>query len=137
MGKKYLVTGSRQATQEMLEATAFIVEKIAKAGGSLIVGDAPGVDARAISDAERLGIDVTIYAGYKTCRASHNSAKVILTGLSYPERDKLMAQECDVCIAVWNGTSRGAKLTYDYASNLGKRCLLMDFSNREWEVSDG
>jgi hypothetical protein len=42
-------------------------------------------------------------------------------------RDRLMAQRCDPCVAVWNGRSRGTKATFEYARRLGKRVLVRAF----------
>jgi hypothetical protein len=42
-------------------------------------------------------------------------------------RDRLMAQRCDLCVAVWNGRSRGTNATFESARRLGKRVVVRTF----------
>jgi hypothetical protein len=49
---------------------------------------------------------------------------VVVVPEAYAVRDRLMAQGCDFCVAVWNGRSRGTKATFEYARRLGKRVVV-------------
>ena len=42
---------------------------------------------------------------------------------SYPARDRGMARQCDLCVAIWNGRSHGTKYTAEYVQSLGKRVI--------------
>lgn len=118
--RRILVTGSRDATPAMLAAARKVVQQIAEEDGMLIVGDAPGIDAEAIREADRLGIKVDVFGAYSRVRNSTAKGRNFHYDCTYPERDRHMAELCDVCVAVWDGQSRGTKLTYEYTRQLGK-----------------
>ena len=65
------------------------------------------------------------YSRLRGRRRAHEAVIVI------PEddrvRDCLMAQRCDLCVAVWNGRSHGTKATFEYARRLGTRVLVRAF----------
>jgi hypothetical protein len=44
-------------------------------------------------------------------------------------RNKKMVDECDVCIAFWDGKSRGTEFTLDYAKKLDKKTYVVDCAN--------
>lgn len=117
--RKVLVTGSREMSAAMEKAVIAIVTKIAKDGDCLIVGDAPGVDATAIRTADRLGCQVVVYGANKLRNSTKTGTNHIVT-CTYSARDKLMADDCNVCVAVWNGESKGTRETFQYTLSLGK-----------------
>lgn len=115
-----LITGSRQATPTMLEFVDQLVLDAKADGDSNIVGDAEGVDARVIEQCDLLRVPVTVYGGYKRLRRMAQTGMNFGLDATYPERDRHMAMICDECVAVWNGTSRGTKLTFDSARSYHK-----------------
>ena len=118
--RKILITGSRDATSAMLAAARKVVQQIAAENGVLIVGDAPGIDAEAIREADKLGVQVFVYGAYRRMRHSTKNGRNTPLSCSYTERDRVMAEECDVCVAIWDGTSNGTRITSHYAQSLGK-----------------
>jgi len=120
---RFLITGSRDASKSMLSKADEVVAWCAKEGHSLIVGDAPGVDRRVRQQALVNKVPVKVYGAYGKIREpgiGGNWEKRFYTKGTYPERDIVMARECDMCVAVWNGTSRGTKITFEAARRLGK-----------------
>ena len=128
MRMKVLITGSRQATPAMLAKVEEVVLWVKRQGYALLVGDAPGVDAHARVCADALGVPTTVFGAYERlrgCRRAHEA--VIVIPEDYRVRDRLMAQRCDLCVAVWNRRSRGTKDPFEYARQLGKRVLVRAF----------
>lgn len=125
---KILITGSRDATPEMLELVDQIVLDAKADGDEIIVGDADGVDARVIYQCDLLKVPVTVYGAYsKMRRLSKTGFNYGLKG-TYPERDRYMAEKAEECIAVWNGVSRGTEITFNAAKLLGIPVTVYDFS---------
>ena len=128
MRRKVLMTGSRQATPAMLAKVEDVVLWVKRQGYALLVGDAPGVDAHARVCADALGVPTTVFGAYGRLRGRRRAHEaVMLIPEDYRVRDRLMAQRCDLCVAVWNGRSRGTKATVEYARRLGKRVLVRAF----------
>jgi len=42
-----------------------------------------------------------------------------------------MAEQCSMCLAIWNGESRGTKAAYDFAVELGKTAWLKTFRSED------
>jgi hypothetical protein len=125
MRMKVLMTGSRQATPAMLAKVEDVVLWVKRQGYALVVGDAPGVDAHARMCADALGVPTTVFGAYGRLRGRRRAHEaVILIPEDYRVRDRLMAQRCDLCVAVWNGRSRGTKDMFEYARQRGKRVLV-------------
>jgi len=125
---KILITGSRDATPEMLELVDQIVLDAKADGDEIIVGDADGVDSRVIYQCDLLKVPVTVYGAYeKLRRRAKTGLNYGLKG-TYPERDKYMAEKADCCIACWNGVSRGTEITINAAKLLGIPVTVYDFS---------
>lgn len=118
--RNVLITGSRNADRMMLAAVRQIVTQIARDGDRLLVGDAHGVDAFAIQVADELGVEVVVHGAYERLRHSTTNGSNCALDCNYLERDRVMAEACDVCVAVWDGQSRGTRLTAEYARKLGK-----------------
>jgi hypothetical protein len=128
MRMKVLMTGSRQATPAMLAKVEDVVLWVKRQGYALMVGDAPGVDAHARVCADALGVPTTVFGACGRLRGRRRAHEaVILIPEDYHVRDRLMAQRCDLCVAVWNRRSRGTKDTLEYARRLGKRVLVRAF----------
>jgi hypothetical protein len=125
MRMKVLITGSRQATPAMLAKVEEVVLWVKRQGAELLVGDAPGVDAHVRVCAEALSVPTTVYGAYGRLRGRRRGhEQVVVVPEAYAVRDRLMAQACDLCIAIWNGRSRGTNATVDYARRLGKRVVV-------------
>lgn len=125
MRMKVLITGSRQATPAMLAKVEAVVVWVKRQGCALLVGDAPGVDAHVRVCAEALSVPITVYGAYGRLRGRRRSQEqVVVVPEAYAVRDRLMAQACDLCVAVWNGRSQGTRSTFEYARRLGKRVIV-------------
>ena len=125
MRMKVLMTGSRQATPAMLAKVEEVVLWVKRQGYVLLVGDAPGVDAHVRLCAEALSVPTTVYGAYGRLRGRRRSHEaVVVVSEAYAVRDRLMAQACDLCVAVWNGRSWGTRSTFEHARRLGKRVVV-------------
>ncbi|MCB2146570.1 MAG: DNA-protecting protein DprA [Deltaproteobacteria bacterium] len=128
---KILITGSRQASVEMINYAKAVVKRAKEKGHSIIVGDAGGIDTAVIRECDRLKVPVEVWGAYGKLRVKSNQDNNQHIEGTYPERDRLMAARCDMCIAVWDGQSRGTKLTYDAAVILQKETFLKNFAEVE------
>ncbi len=122
MDKRVLVTGSRDATPAMLARARQLVACARKSENHItfLVGDAPGVDAAIIQACDELGLPVEVYGANCTFRHYTRTGRNIPVGGSYVTRDRVMAEACDECFAIWNGESRGTRLTFQAVIRLGK-----------------
>jgi hypothetical protein len=126
-----LITGSRDASFDMLVKAVEVVIALGKKGDAVIVGDAEGIDEQVIRACESNKVPVYVFGAYNRMRhqtrwIAHN----LMTPGSYIERDKLMATFCTGCIGIWNGRSRGCKATMDFARALGKPVELFNFGGQ-------
>lgn len=131
-GKKVLITGSRQNYEIFLPRITKGLLNVFMSYSSIIVGDAKGVDAVIVRKCNEMGIPYTCYGisrmgrnpesygNYKQVEGASNYGKG-----AYFYRDEVMVELSDVCVAFWNGFSKGTKHTYDYARKLGKPSLLI------------
>ncbi len=127
-----LITGSREWSERdrklMLEKVSHVVEWCLIEGHTLIVGDAEGVDIQVQRESILFGVTCWVYGAYGRYRhLADKSMAADYDFVSYPHRDREMARICDICVAVWNGTSRGTKITMDAAEKLGKRVIVRKF----------
>ncbi len=76
----------------------------------IITGGAVGVDRLAEREARLRGIALTVF---KPDYEAHGKSAPLV-------RNKLIAKECDMLIAFWDGSSRGTVFTWRYAEKLGK-----------------
>ena len=125
---RVLITGSRQASPQMLAKVEEVVQWVKQQGHTVLVGDAPGVDAHVRVCAEALSVPTTVYGTYSRLRGRRRShEQVVVVPEDYTVRDRLMAQACDLCVAVWNGRSPGTRLTFEHARRLGTRGIVRTF----------
>ena len=103
---KLLITGSRDANNRMLQYARRLVNRAKELGWSIVVGDASGIDAVVIAEADRIGVKIEVHSGKGFLRHKSSTGENIVHQCSYPERDRIMAGICDMCIGVWNGESR-------------------------------
>jgi predicted Rossmann fold nucleotide-binding protein DprA/Smf involved in DNA uptake len=112
---RVLITGSRKCSDKMSAKLVEVMNWIKEEGHSLIVGDARGIDQKALGLAHQLGIwdKVSMFRG--------------LDYKSFLARDRVMVLKCDVCVAIWNGESRGTLYTFNFARSQGKKVILRTF----------
>lgn len=101
---KVAVIGSRSIKN------ADISQYIPKEATEIITGGAVGVDRLAEREARLRGIALTVF---KPDYEAHGKSAPLV-------RNKLIAKECDMLIAFWDGSSRGTVFTWRYAEKLGK-----------------
>lgn len=101
---KLLVAGSRSIKE-------YDLEKLVPEGVTLIItGGAIGIDAIAERIADKRKISkLVLRPQYK------------LYGKGAPlKRNEKMVEICDVALVIWDGRSRGARYTMEYAEKMGK-----------------
>ena len=120
-----LISGSREASPAMLAKAVEVVVWCQRAGHTILVGDAPGVDLQVRQACKNLGYEaVIVFGAYSKIRFNHLKVGrfVPLQG-DYLQRDRVMAQQCSLCVAIWNGCSAGTRYTGQYVETLGKRTI--------------
>ncbi len=128
---KLLITGSRKATPEMLAYALKAVARAKERGWQVVVGDAAGVDASVIDACDELGVPVEVHGAYGRIRNRTKTGKNIVQKCNYAARDRIMAEACEACLAVWNGQSGGTRTTLECAGELGKTVWLKNFGSGE------
>jgi predicted Rossmann fold nucleotide-binding protein DprA/Smf involved in DNA uptake len=129
MGKLVLITGSREATEPMLAKAREVVRWCQHEDHAILCGDACGIDAEVRKTAAALGVLIFVYGAYGTIRGpcyAHEQPSTVAG--NYLDRDRVMARQCDLCIAIWNGRSRGTEATARYARQAGKRVIVRTFA---------
>lgn len=110
---KVAIIGSRSFSDYELVCNTLdpIKDKIT----SIISGGARGADRLAEKYAHENSISTVIFL--PDWEKNGRGAGVI--------RNKLIVKECDICIAFWDGTSKGTKHTIDLCSNNDKPCHII------------
>lgn len=143
-----MIAGSREATREMLDYARRAVRRAHAKGYTVIVGDNPtarghcgsGVDMVVVGECRRLKTPV-IVAGVGSfprnggCR--HGSYVKVPRDLyrgaggelldGDTARDRWMVDQAHICLFIWDGSSPGTKIGYDYAVQRGKDAHLVNF----------
>ena len=128
---KLLITGSRCISEAGLAFARRAVQRARQLDYEVIVGDASGVDEAVMQECDKLGVTCTVVGAYDRLRRRTPSCKVIRRQGSYIQRDRYMAEQCSMCLAIWNGESRGTKATYDFVVELGKTAWLKTFHSED------
>lgn len=128
---KVLVTGSRAVNKAMLEYARRCVNRAKDLGYSIIVGDAPGIDQAVIRQCDDVGVHVEVFGAYNKLRNRSTTGENNTMPESYSERDQHMVGLCDICVAIWNGKSRGTVKTYNSALMAGKDAHLVNFLQKQ------
>lgn len=115
---RLLITGSRDATPDMLDYARRCVERAKERGWEIVVGDAAGVDAAVIEACCKLGVTYQVYGITPDPRNGPKGFYTRVDATSYLTRDEVMVRRSDRCIAIWNGRSRGTLYTFNYARKL-------------------
>jgi hypothetical protein len=138
---RLLITGSRQATPEMLQMARRAVARAKAQSWMVLVGDNPqGVDAAVIDACDELGVNVLVCGTAPQPRKGsqrlgsywrvdvkqRNDGEFSAFG-AYAARDRWIVEMCDQMLALWNGQSRGTKAGYDYARQVKKHAHLITF----------
>lgn len=118
---RLLITGSRDASDQMLGYATKAVQRAKDLGWTIVVGDAPGVDTAVINACDRMGVPVEVHGAYGRIRNGTQTGTNTAHEGPYRDRDRIMVELCDACLAVWNGYSPGTRKTFEYANGLGKR----------------
>lgn len=117
---KLAIVGSREFSQpkrlfklldQFIKDNDYVVTEI-------ISGGAAGVDTYAAQ-----------YAQYNKIPLKVHKAEWEKYGKKAgPIRNEYIIRDCDVCFAVWNGTSRGTKNDIDWCHKLNKDCWVYDYT---------
>ena len=116
---RLLMTGSREADSRMFDYARRAVGRARELGWSIVVGEAEGIDAVVIDACDALGVPVEVHGAYQHLRRQSATGRNLAHPGSYPQRDRLMVERADRCLAIWNGRSRGTRLTFEYARARG------------------
>jgi len=96
------------------------IEKLNLTISKVISGGAKGADALGEIWARENGVELTIYQ--PDWKKYGRSAGVI--------RNKLIIEDCDVCIAFWNGKSKGTKNSIEFCKKLNKTLFLITYKDK-------
>jgi hypothetical protein len=125
---RLLVTGSREATPDMLAYTRRVVERAKARGWSVVVGDVEGVDAAVIVVCDELAVPIEVHGAQGTLRHRTQTGENIIHPFGDPERDRAIAERADVCVAVWHERSNEIRPAYEHARQLGIETHIRTFS---------
>jgi hypothetical protein len=110
--KRLLITGSREITERALIDTETLVSIYL---GSILVGDAEGIDERVIQTCDRYNVPCTVHGAFGKMRRKTKQGKNIPLAGNYWNRDKFMADKAEVVVAFWNGFSARTRYTFQQA----------------------
>jgi hypothetical protein len=111
---KVAVVGSRSFNDyEKLKQTLDQTPSIT----SIISGGAKGADSMAEQWAKENGIETVIY---KPDWAKYGRGAGVV-------RNRLIIEDCDYCIAFWDGDSKGTKSSIDHCKKLNKKLLVVRY----------
>lgn len=127
---RLLITGSRDASDEMFDYAVRVVKRAKELNWAIVVGDAPGVDAAVINACDRMGVPVEVHSAYGRIRNGTQTGTNTAHEGPYRDRDRVMVELCEACLAVWNGYSPGTRRTFEYAKGLGKRVWVKRLGKR-------
>ncbi len=112
---KIAVIGSRNfADYELLKKTLSEITGITK----VISGGAKGADSLAEQWAKENQIETVIY---KPDWAKYGRGAGVV-------RNRLIIEDCDLCIAFWDGESKGTKSSIDHCKKLNKKLTIVRYS---------
>jgi hypothetical protein len=112
---KIAVIGSRSFTDyELLKKTLNEITGITK----VISGGAKGADSLAEQWAKEKQIETVIY---KPDWAKYGRGAGVV-------RNRLIIEDCDLCIAFWDGESKGTKSSIDHCKKLNKKLTIVKYS---------
>lgn len=108
------VIGSREFSDARKMAAE--LEPYRERVSQVVSGGARGADSLAERWARKNGIETQIfYPDHKRYRHP------------YHHRNRLIAENCDLLIAFWDGRSTGTRYTIDYARKIGREVVVVKF----------
>lgn len=111
---KVAVVGSRGFDDyEKLKQTLDQIPSIMR----IISGGAKGADSLAEQWAKEKGIETVVY---KPDWGKYGRGAGVV-------RNRLIIEDCDYCIAFWDGVSKGTKSSIDHCKKLNKRLLVVNY----------
>lgn len=123
---RLLITGSRDATPNMVTMARSAVVRAKVNHWTIVVGDAEGVDSAVVDACFDFGVTFTCYGitdtpRLPTCEFRHyvQFPQYIKVDGPYLKRDEFMVENADRCFAVCRNNSRGTMYTYSYAVKRG------------------
>ncbi|MBN8634418.1 MAG: hypothetical protein J0M07_03785 [Anaerolineae bacterium] len=134
-----MISGSRQATPEMIRYACDSVRRAKEKGWTVMIGDNPkGVDLAVVSAFGKGLIVASVAAeGARSLNLLKGGrGDTTRSAAEYAARDRLMADMCSIGMFVWNGKSPGTKAAFDYMASLGKKCYLADFSGKKVKLTE-
>jgi len=120
----------------MMKVVRQVMERLKSTGDHVIVGDAAGIDALVIFYANQLGIPCAVYGATERPRSNvyhfpyHYIPHQGSMAQAFLNRDRVMVSKAGMCIAIWNGASRGTQYTFNQAIQRG---LEVHVWNRRWK----
>lgn len=127
---KRLITGSREICDDVIRYLCGYVSGT-EDGVEIVVGDASGVDAAVITTCDVSKIPVQVHGAFNKLRHRTAYGKNIHHDAGYLERDKIMAELCDECVAFWNGFSSGTAYTFKNAIALKKPTIVYQYMGKD------
>lgn len=107
------VIGSRRFSDA--ERMASALEPYRAKMAQLVSGGARGADRLAEEWAQAHGIETRIFHPDRPSTSA------------YHRRNRLIAENCDLLLAFWDGRSTGTKYTIDYARQIGKPVVVVAY----------
>ena len=124
---KVCITSSRDATLALLAKVKKVTNWCIKKEYWIIVGDAEGGDDIVIAYCNLVKYErITVWGAKGFMKRGTTCGINRITYASYLKRDEIEAANCDLCVAVWNGYSKGTKYTFDFAKRLGKQVKMFN-----------
>lgn len=124
---RLLITGSREATQPMIECAHHAVERARVHGWEIIVGDAAGVDTEVLIACQRQNVPFTCYGITPWPRTTHGEANYKRIEGGFFARDRAMVDAADRVFVIWDGASDDTEHTFRYAQTQGKQTDVKEF----------
>lgn len=112
-----------------------------KQGNEFLVGDCSGIDYLVQKFLYESGYDkITVYASSDTARncigywdVVHVPVPPNITGRDfYAQKDKAMQNDCDIAVALWDGSSRGTGANIENVKALGKPVHIWHLRKNCW-----
>ena len=133
---RLLITGSRDASPEMIARARDVVARAKVNGWEIVVGDAAGIDTVVVNACKEFEVfgecygikdkprcEINEYVSYNWVKWTivYGSRDVcVYPGADYLERDRQMVRHAQRCYAIWNGISNGTWFTFQFAQGLNK-----------------
>ncbi len=118
MLKRLLISGSRDASPQMLDFARRCVGRAQQQGYVVLVGDAAGVDAAVVKQCLLLNVPcvcVGIARQPRNGGGKNKRSTYLPFGSTYSDRDRYLVECADIVMCIWNGISNGTLAVHEYA----------------------